>query len=198
MASTVDNDDFTYFRYSPRPLDRLCQGISFIQFDERDVVRLRTNYRQGEEACLYRLQLTPAQGRKLFLDYLHRANDEMCVLVQVESVTGIANLAEIAAVDGVDGVFFGPADLSASMGLLGQSDHPEVRAAILDGIAVVRAAGKAPGVLTGDRALAHRFLDAGALFVAVGVDTVLLVDAARRLAAEFTGGARTEDGIPQP
>ena len=131
-------------------------------------------------------------------DYLHRANDEMCVLVQVESVTGIANLAEIAAVDGVDGVFFGPADLSASMGLLGQSDHPEVRAAILDGIAVVRAAGKAPGVLTGDRALAHRFLDAGALFVAVGVDTVLLVDAARRLAAEFTGGARTEDGIPQP
>jgi len=49
--------------------------LTYIIADERDVVRLRTNYRQGEEACLYRLQATPEQGRKLFLDYLRRANE---------------------------------------------------------------------------------------------------------------------------
>lgn len=43
--------------------------------DERDVLRLRTNYRQGEEVCLYHLQMTPEQGRQLFLDYLHRVNE---------------------------------------------------------------------------------------------------------------------------
>jgi hypothetical protein len=49
--------------------------LTYVIADERDVVRLRTNYRQGEEACLYRLQATPEQGRKFFLDYLRRANE---------------------------------------------------------------------------------------------------------------------------
>lgn len=49
--------------------------LTYIIADERDVVRLRTNYRKGEEVCLYRLQVTPEQGRKLFLDYLRRANE---------------------------------------------------------------------------------------------------------------------------
>ena len=49
--------------------------LSYIIADERDVVRLRTNYRQGEEACLYRIQMTPEQGRTLFLDYLRRVNE---------------------------------------------------------------------------------------------------------------------------
>jgi Domain of unknown function (DUF4105) len=49
--------------------------LTYIVADERDLVRLRTNYRQGEEAYLYRLQATPEQGRKLFLDYLHRVNE---------------------------------------------------------------------------------------------------------------------------
>jgi 4-hydroxy-2-oxoheptanedioate aldolase len=88
-------------------------------------------------------------------------------------------------VDGVDGVFFGPADLSASMGHRGQPNHPEVQKAILNGIATVRAAGKAPGILMADKALAQVYLDAGAQFVAVGVDTTLLVRAATDLAAHF-------------
>jgi hypothetical protein len=49
--------------------------LTYILADERDLVRLRTNYRQGEEACLYRMKMTPQQGRELFLDYLRRANE---------------------------------------------------------------------------------------------------------------------------
>jgi len=117
--------------------------------------------------------------------YEHQADAEMCVLVQVESTTGLSNLDAIARVDGVDGVFFGPADLSASMGHLGELTHPEVQRALVDGIKRVRAAGKAPGILTSDVALARGYLDAGALFVAVGVDATLLAGAARQLAGYF-------------
>jgi len=123
-------------------------------------------------------------------DYLDQANDAMCLLVQVETVEAVANLADIVAVDGVDGVFFGPADLSASMGLRGQPAHPEVHGTILDGIATVRAAGKAAGLIATDPALARCYLDAGAQFVAVGVDTSLLVKAAADLARTFKAAPR--------
>ena len=124
-------------------------------------------------------------------DYLHRCDEEMCVLVQVESVTALANLEAIAAVPGVDGVFFGPSDLSASMGLIGKPMDPSVQSAIADGIATVTQAGKAAGCLTGDPRVARDYLAQGATFVAVGVDTSLLVKAAADLAASFKG-ARTE------
>jgi 4-hydroxy-2-oxoheptanedioate aldolase len=118
-------------------------------------------------------------------DYVHRANEQMCLLVQAETRLAIDNLAAIAAVDGVDGVFFGPADLSASMGYRGQPGHPDVQRALLDGIATVRAAGKAPGILMADPQVARQYLDAGALFVAIGVDTTLLVRAASELIRGF-------------
>ncbi|HEV7578680.1 MAG TPA: 4-hydroxy-2-oxoheptanedioate aldolase [Caldimonas sp.] len=125
--------------------------------------------------------------------YVEHADEEICVLVQVESTTGLANVDAIAAVEGVDGVFFGPADLSASMGHLGRPQHPEVRKALDDGIAAVVAAGKAPGILATDPALARGYLAVGALFVAVGLDTAVLGRAARTLAAEFGRAAVRED-----
>jgi len=117
--------------------------------------------------------------------YIEHAHDEVCVLVQAESKEAIANLAAIAAVDGVDGVFFGPADLSASMGYLGQPRHPEVLAAIDAGIATVLAAGKAPGIIDTDPKVAERYLQAGVRFVAVGVEADLLIRAAADLAKRF-------------
>jgi len=122
-------------------------------------------------------------------DYVHACAGQLCVLVQVESVAGLQNLPAIAATEGIDGVFFGPADLSASMGLLGKTADPRVQDAIVAGIDAVRHAGKAAGVLSTDPALTRKYLDAGALIVAVGVDTVLLVSAARELVAEFKSPA---------
>lgn len=121
--------------------------------------------------------------------YLHKADEELCVLVQVESVTAMANLDAIAAVEGVDGVFFGPSDLSASMGFIGQAGAPEVQQAIAQGMAAVRRAGKAAGILAVEPAMARQYLDMGALFVAVGVDTTLLARTARELAQSFKGGS---------
>ncbi|MCB4363128.1 4-hydroxy-2-oxoheptanedioate aldolase [Hydrogenophaga taeniospiralis] len=127
-------------------------------------------------------------------DYLNQANGQMCLLVQAETVEAVKNLKAIAETDGVDGVFFGPADLSASMGYRGQPGHPEVQKVILEGIATVRAAGKAAGILATDPVLAQQYLDAGALFVAVGLDTSLLVKAATDLARRFSGARAAAAG----
>lgn len=118
-------------------------------------------------------------------NYLHEANEQVCLLVQVESQSALQQLDAIAAVEGVDGVFIGPADLSASMGYLGQPTHPEVLAAIEGAIARIRRAGKAAGILCADERLARRYLSLGACFVAVGVDTTLLVRATTALAAQY-------------
>ena len=132
-------------------------------------------------------------------DYIAQADAQMCLLVQAETTLALHNLDAIARVDGVDGVFFGPADLSASMGFPGQPGHPDVQRAILDGIACVRAAGKAPGILATDPALAQQYIDAGALFVAVGTDTGLLAKAANALAQRFgRGTAAAAPGTAAP
>jgi 4-hydroxy-2-oxoheptanedioate aldolase len=118
-------------------------------------------------------------------DYLKQAGDEMCLLVQIETQRGIDNLNAIASVPGVDGVFIGPADLSASMRHLGDMTHPDVLAAIEQSIVAIRAANKAAGILTGDEMLVQRYLQLGCTFIAVGADTILLSQAADRLAARF-------------
>ncbi|AXF06387.1 4-hydroxy-2-oxoheptanedioate aldolase [Paraburkholderia hospita] len=120
-----------------------------------------------------------------FPSYLHEANDRICLLVQIETLTALEQLDEICAVAGVDGVFIGPADLSASMGYFGQAAHPNVVARIEAALTAIRKHGKAPGILCADPDLARRYIAAGAQFVAVGVDTSLLATATRRLAGAF-------------
>lgn len=121
--------------------------------------------------------------------YLDQANEDVCLLVQIETPLALDNLEAIARTEGVDGIFFGPADLSAAMGYRGQPGHPDVQAAIHAGIARVRAAGKFAGVLMADRKIAQGYIDAGAQFVAVGVDTSLLAQSTAALAAEFKNRA---------
>ena len=122
-------------------------------------------------------------------DYMNIADDEICLLVQAETVTAMHNLQDICAVDGVHGVFIGPADLSASMGHRSNPAHPDVQAAIEHAIATIVASGKAAGILTSDQALAERYLQLGCTFVAVGVDVLVFANAARQLRAQFDAGA---------
>ena len=117
--------------------------------------------------------------------YLHEADDSICLLVQVETASALAQIDDIAAVEGVDGVFIGPADLSASMGHLGHPGHADVRSAIDDGIARILAAGKAPGILAVDDTLARHCMAAGARFVAVGVEATMLARATRDLVGRY-------------
>ena len=118
-------------------------------------------------------------------NYLHEANDQMCLLVQVETRSGIDNLEAIAGVEGVDGVFIGPSDLSAALGQLGKPGHPDVQQVIEDAIRRIRLSGRAAGILTTDEAQARRYLSLGCTFVAVGLDGNLLMRATQDLARKF-------------
>jgi 4-hydroxy-2-oxoheptanedioate aldolase len=122
-------------------------------------------------------------------DYGSTADAEICLLIQVENRAGIGALDEILAVDGIDGVFIGPADLSADMGYMGQITHPEVQATIKGAFARIEAAGKAPGVLSTSADMTQDMIDAGARFVATGVDLQLLAGALRGLCARWKGTA---------
>jgi 4-hydroxy-2-oxoheptanedioate aldolase len=117
--------------------------------------------------------------------YAQRSAEEICVLLQVETLEGLKNLEAIAQVAGVDGVFIGPGDLSAALGHLGNPKHPEVLKVIDEAIARIRACGKAAGILTGDEALAKHYVAQGCLFVAVGADQNVLRDSAQALADRF-------------
>jgi 4-hydroxy-2-oxoheptanedioate aldolase len=120
-------------------------------------------------------------------DYAKRAHEETCVLLQVETQEAVDAIEAIAKVDGVDGIFIGPADYHASLGYPGETANPAVLPKIEDAIRRIRAAGKAPGILTPDEKLARRYLELGALFVAVGADVGLLARGSEALAAKFKG-----------
>jgi 4-hydroxy-2-oxoheptanedioate aldolase len=118
-------------------------------------------------------------------DYARRAQEEICVLVQVETQEALDNIEAICGIDGVDGVFIGPADLHASLGHAGEIANPKVKPMIDDAIRRIRKAGKAPGILTPSEADARHWLECGALFVAVGADVGILARGAEALAAKF-------------
>lgn len=118
-------------------------------------------------------------------DYLATAEQQVSLLVQLESTAAVQAAGEIAAVDGVDGCFVGPSDLAASMGLLGQQTHPDVVAAVTGAFRDVQEAGKPVGVNAFDPVAARRYLDAGAAFIAVGADVTLLARGTEALAAQF-------------
>ena len=112
-------------------------------------------------------------------DYLARAGETISVTVQIESGAAVEAVEEILTVDGVDSIFVGPSDLAASMGLLGQQDHEQVRAAVEHCLKAAKAAGKPAGVNAFNPDTAQRYLDAGAdcAFV-LGLGTEDLVKAA--------------------
>ena len=117
--------------------------------------------------------------------YLGRASDTVSVTVQIETANAVSAVDEILGVDGVDAIFVGPADLAASMGVIGQQDHPDVVSAVELAIAAAKSAGKPVGVNAFAPAMAQRYLDGGADFVFVGADVQLLARAAEALADRY-------------
>ncbi|MES0825624.1 HpcH/HpaI aldolase family protein [Ruegeria sp. SCP11] len=126
-----------------------------------------------------------ATGYGSVRNYIQTVDAQICLLVQVENRAGMTALDDILSVEGVDGVFIGPADLSTDMGFQGNSAAPEVQATIADAIKRIRAAGKAPGILGTNDEANQAYMDMGAQFLAVGIDVMLLTQAARTLAAKW-------------
>lgn len=129
--------------------------------------------------------LTRATRWGAITDYLHKAEEEICLVLQIESPEGIEELEGIALTEGVDAVFIGPADLAASMGYLGQPGHPDVCLAVEQAIEKVHTLGKPVGVFCGEPLQAKRYREIGASFFLIGADTMLLKTAADQLVGRF-------------
>jgi len=151
------------------------------------------NTRAQAEAAVRAAKFAPlghrgyAGGRAAFGvqgNFTSHANDETMVIVMLEEVEALKNLDDILQVEQVDAFFIAPGDLAQSMGYPGQMDHPDVQAAIQDAVRRVRAAGRAPGVLTTSGASARRYLALGALFIYVALAS-LLQPGTRDFLAEF-------------
>ncbi len=122
-------------------------------------------------------------------DYFQSVEDETCTIVQIETQAALSQAAEIGAVDGVDGVFFGPADIAADMGLLGQPEASQVWDAIMPAAEAVKALGKPVGTLVTSPDKAISLLNDGFTFVACGTDAGLLARGADALLAKVRDGA---------
>ncbi|MEE7441912.1 HpcH/HpaI aldolase/citrate lyase family protein [Methylobacterium oryzae] len=123
-----------------------------------------------------------ASGYGAVADYATTANDEICVIVQVETRSAAQRIDAIAAVAGVDAIFIGPADLSADMGFPGRPTEPEVLAEIDRLIERIRAAGKAAGIIQYDAATIARYAAAGVTFIGAGSDAGLIASTFRAVA----------------
>lgn len=119
--------------------------------------------------------------------YFAAAEQELCVIVQIESTGALAQIEEIAAVDGVDAVFIGPSDLAASMGHIGNAQHPQVQAAIDDGLRRLKAIGKPAGYLTGSEEEFRRRLAEGVDFISFATDAVFIRNSAKALVERLRG-----------
>jgi 4-hydroxy-2-oxoheptanedioate aldolase len=149
----------------------------------RQLVRDVTYPPHGDRGVGY--ALTRASRFSQIKDYGTTADAQTCLLVQVENRKWIAALDDILEIEGIDGVFIGPADLAADMGHMGNALHPDVQAVIMDALRRIRAAGKAPGILSTTDHVTDAALEAGAQFVAVGADILLLTHNAQALSAKW-------------
>ena len=114
-------------------------------------------------------------------EYMQTANDDTAVIVQAEHRDAVANIEAIVRVEGVDSVLIGPYDLSASLGLPGAVDHPDVRGAIERVRVACVAAGLPIGIFGLNADAVRPYIDQGFTMIVAGVDTVLLGNAATAL-----------------
>jgi len=114
-------------------------------------------------------------------DYLKTVNDELLIIVQIETQEAVDNAKEIMSVDGIDAFFVGPFDLSASMGLMGQIAHPKVRESINMVFEAGKNAGISSGIWQGAGMTIRERLEEGWQMVALGMDINFLMDGAQNM-----------------
>ena len=121
----------------------------------------------------------------LAADYLSTANQEACLIIQIESKKALDNLDALLGVDGIDCLFIGPSDLAADMGHLGNPGHPDVQGAIEKALKRIRGAGRSAGIYVGNADTCRKYVDWGANFLAVGTDLGILAKAVSGVAREL-------------
>jgi 2-dehydro-3-deoxyglucarate aldolase len=165
-----------------RAMDAGCATILFPSVNSADEARravAATRYPQGGNGGLRGVAgITRAARYGRDREYVLQANDAACAIVQIETAAGLAAVDVIAAVEGVDALFVGPADLSASLGHLGNPAHPQVQAAIEKIAHAAAHHRKAAGIFAAGAEQALGFAELGFTFIALAADVVWLLKGA--------------------
>ena len=131
-------------------------------------------------------------------EYLKTAGEQICLLVQIETVAGLNALDDILQIERIDGVFVGPSDLSADMGYIGNPSAPQVQHAVDTALTKIIKSGKSAGILTLDISLAQKYVDMGATFVAIGADVLEFAKSVRALAKTAKSLTNKQGTNPKP
>jgi 4-hydroxy-2-oxoheptanedioate aldolase len=167
-----------------RALDIGAGGVQVPQCGSGDdaerIVRAAKYHPRGERGVSI---FTRAGGYVGSPDHAASCNSEQLVVAHIEGVHGVENLDDVLAVDGIDVIFLGPYDLSQSLGITGQVDHPKVRDTLEKCAAKSRAAGRWVGSYAKDVAMAKWLISIGVQYIATLVDAAGIVLFYRQLAA---------------
>jgi 2-keto-3-deoxy-L-rhamnonate aldolase RhmA len=163
-----------------RALDLGATGIMVPRLDTVDEVRQAVSYLRYPPDGVRGVALLTRGARFGTVPHaeVKSLNADVVGIIQIESATAVASVDEIAAIDGVDVLFVGPSDLSHSLGIPGQLEHPDYLAALDSVVAAARAAGKSAGILIRQARDLQRHLQLGFRFVGIGSDAGFVVDAA--------------------
>ncbi|MCP4543162.1 MAG: 2,4-dihydroxyhept-2-ene-1,7-dioic acid aldolase [Chloroflexi bacterium] len=123
-----------------------------------------------------------------FQEYVQSANEDVAVVIQAEHIEAVENIEAIVQVPGIDAVLIGPYDLSASLGRLGEVNHPEVVSAVDCVTQACQGAGVPLGVFGMSAQAVKPYIERGYTLIVAGVDSMLLGQAARRLLAQVKAG----------
>ena len=173
-----------------RVLDAGAQSLMFPFVQSADEARRAVSYTRYPPEGVRGVAAVHRASRHGTIPSYHRnAASELCVVVQIETLPALAEIPAIAAVPGVDALFIGPADLSASMGHLGNITHPDVMARLAEGAAACKAAGKPVGIVGPNPDVVAKFIDMGFSWVAIGSDVGLMVNRAQEWLGKVRGAA---------
>jgi 2-keto-3-deoxy-L-rhamnonate aldolase RhmA len=169
-----------------RVLDTGCDGILVPMVNNSEAAAKVVQY--SKYPAIGQRSVGVARAHKFgssFKEYVDRANKDLIIMVQIEHKEAVKNVDSILAVKGIDSIFIGPYDLSASMGLMGQVDHPEVRAAIDLVKLKCKAAGIPYGIFGSTPESIEKDMRDGCTFPLCGVDASILSAAYKELARKL-------------
>ena len=125
-------------------------------------------------------------------NYFKSGDQELCVMVQIETMAALERLPEIAAVPGVDSIFIGPADLSASMGYLGDIGNAKVQDTLRAAAQQCKALGKPVGIIGANPDLVTKYVEYGYSWIAIGSDMSFMMSRGQEWLAKARGLAPSE------
>ena len=168
-----------------------AQGIIVPQVNSPDAARKIVDYAKYPPQGCRGVGVGRANGYGMSLaEYLRVANDETVVIAQIEHADGVANVEDIVATPGLSAVLVGPNDLAASMNLLGQTEHPDVVAAIEKVRLAAQAQNLPLGIFHGDPVRAIEYGKQGFSLIACGVDSIIMGKAAQALSEQLSAALK--------